>query len=135
MGGFGAWIAISRYPRLFAAAIPVCGGGDPLAVSGTTTKVWAFHGSADTVVPPRRSREMIEALKKAGASPRYTEFAGVGHNAWEHAYGEPGLADWLFSQQLESEPPAGEEDKPPDVGQTAADPGQRSDRPAPGITQ
>jgi len=28
MGGFGTFDAISRYPDLFAAAVPVCGGGD-----------------------------------------------------------------------------------------------------------
>ena len=29
MGGFGTYDAIERYPDLFAAAVPVCGGGDP----------------------------------------------------------------------------------------------------------
>ena len=28
MGGYGVWDAIQRYPRRFAAAVPVCGGGD-----------------------------------------------------------------------------------------------------------
>jgi predicted peptidase len=101
MGGFGVWIAISRYPDKFAAALPICGGGDPTAVGGTAARVWAFHGTADTVVPPRRSREMIEALRRAGAAPRYSEYPAVGHNAWERAYREPELAEWLFSQRLE----------------------------------
>ena len=29
MGGFGTFDALSRHPDLFAAAVPVCGGGDP----------------------------------------------------------------------------------------------------------
>jgi dienelactone hydrolase len=102
MGGFGTWIAISRYPEKFAAAIPICGGGDPSALSQTTTRVWAFHGSADRAVPPRRSREMIEALRKAGADPRYTEYKGVAHTAWAYAYQEPELIGWLFAQRKES---------------------------------
>jgi predicted peptidase len=101
MGGFGVWIAISRYPGKFAAAIPICGGGDPTDVGDTTAKVWAFHGTADTAVPVRRSREMIEALRRAGANPRYSEYPGVGHNAWQRAYREPELVEWLFAQRHE----------------------------------
>ncbi|MBT6769502.1 MAG: prolyl oligopeptidase family serine peptidase [Opitutales bacterium] len=29
MGGFGTWDIIQRQPKVFAAAMPVCGGGDP----------------------------------------------------------------------------------------------------------
>jgi enterochelin esterase-like enzyme len=35
MGGYGAWDAIQRRPDLFAAAIPICGGGD----TATATKL------------------------------------------------------------------------------------------------
>jgi len=28
MGGFATWDIISRFPGKFAAAIPICGGGD-----------------------------------------------------------------------------------------------------------
>ena len=99
MGGFGAWIGISRHPNLFAAAIPICGGGDPTHVAESTTPVWAFHGSADLVVPVRRSREMVKALEEAGRSPRYTEYKGVGHAVWDRAYEEPELEQWLFSKR------------------------------------
>ena len=100
MGGFGTWIAISRHPNRFAAAIPVCGGGDVTAIAATGAAVWAFHGDADRVVPANRSRQMISALKKAGKSPRYTEYVGVGHDSWTRAFAEPELVDWLFSQTL-----------------------------------
>jgi len=100
MGGFGTWIAISRHPNRFAAAIPVCGGGDATAIAATRAAVWAFHGDADRVVPVNRSRQMISALKKAGKKPRYSEYVGVGHDAWTRAFAEPELVDWLFSQTL-----------------------------------
>ena len=29
MGGFGTFASVARRPDFFAAAIPVCGGGDP----------------------------------------------------------------------------------------------------------
>ncbi len=73
MGGFGAWIGASRHPDLFAAAVPIAGGGDPTDIVGTTANIWAFHGAADRAVPVRRSRQMVDALKKAGVDVRYTE--------------------------------------------------------------
>jgi predicted peptidase len=42
---------------------------------------------------------MIEALKVAGANPKYTEYPGVGHNSWDKAYGTPELFTWLFEQK------------------------------------
>lgn len=99
MGGFGTWDAITRYPKRFAAAAPVCGGGDEaVAARAKKIPVWAFHGSADNVVMPDRSRHMVEALRKAGAEPKYTEYPGVGHNSWDKAYADPELLSWLFSQ-------------------------------------
>ncbi len=42
---------------------------------------------------------MIEALRKAGAEPRYTEYEGAGHNVWSRAYVEPELRPWLLAQR------------------------------------
>ncbi|MSR32054.1 MAG: phospholipase [Gemmataceae bacterium] len=100
MGGYGAWDLISRWPERFAAAAPVCGGGDEkTAAKAAKIPVWAFHGSKDTAVPPDRSRNMIAALKKAGATPKYTEYPDVGHDSWNRAYADPAMHRWLFSQQ------------------------------------
>ena len=99
MGGFGSWIAISRYPEKFAAAAPIAGGGDPAHVAGARSAVWAFHGTKDSIVPVGRSRSMIEALRRAGANPRYSEYPGKGHFIIREALGEPELVDWLFSQE------------------------------------
>lgn len=100
MGGYGTWDAICRFPNLFAAAAPVCGGGDEtLAERIKDLPIWCFHGDQDGAVPVGRSRRMIEAIRKAGGSPRYTEYPGVGHNAWDPAYDDPALYDWLFAQR------------------------------------
>ena len=61
--------------------------------------IWAFHGDQDTAVKPRRSREMIDALKAAGGEPKYTEYQGVGHNSWAPTYANPDLYEWLFAQR------------------------------------
>ena len=100
MGGYGAWDAIQRQPKLFAAAVPVCGGGDAtLADKIKDVPVWAFHGAEDGAVKPKRSRDMIAAFKKAGGNPNYTEYEKVGHNSWEKAYGDPKMYEWMFSQK------------------------------------
>ncbi len=99
MGGFGVWDAIARYPDMFAAAIPICGGGDEnTAEKIKNIPIWAFHGSNDKVVHVERSRNMINALRKTGASPLYTEYKGVGHGSWFKAYKETELLKWLFTQ-------------------------------------
>lgn len=101
MGGYGTWDAISRWPDRFAAAAPICGGGD-MAQASRLTKlpIWCFHGDKDTAVPVLRSRNMIEAIKAAGGNPKYTEYPGVGHNSWDKAYSDPELYDWMFAQKL-----------------------------------
>lgn len=100
MGGFGVWDTIQRHPDLFAAAAPVCGGGDAtLAEQIKNVPVWAFHGDADGAVKVRRSRDMIAAMKAAGGEPKYTEYKGVGHDSWTATYKDPELYKWLFAQK------------------------------------
>lgn len=99
MGGYGAWAAIVRYPDKFAAAVSLCGAGDPMLANRIKTPIWAFNGAEDTTVPPARAREVVEIVRKAGGAVKYTEYPGVGHRVAERVYAEPGLAAWVFSQQ------------------------------------
>jgi predicted peptidase len=90
---------VMKRPGLFAAAIPVCGGGNTAEASKFRgVPIWAFHGSEDPVVAAQRSREMVEAIRSAGGSATLTEYEGVGHNSWEFAYTEPELLSWLYAQ-------------------------------------
>ncbi|HVS34479.1 MAG TPA: prolyl oligopeptidase family serine peptidase [Gemmataceae bacterium] len=99
MGGFGTWSLAQKNPERWAAIVPVCGGGDPnQAKVIKDIPCWIFHGDADKSVPVDRSRAMVEALKAAGGQPKYTEYAGVGHNSWEMAYNTPDLYEWLLQQ-------------------------------------
>ena len=100
MGGFGTWDLICRRPHYFAAAVPICGGAcDSQAETIAHLPIWTFHGTDDTVVWPERTRSMVDALRQAGGSPRYTEYPGIGHGSWDPAYVEPELMDWLFAQK------------------------------------
>jgi len=100
MGGYGTWSLAAAEPDRWAAIVPVCGGGNPKLVGKfKDLPCWCFHGDKDDAVKVSKSREMIEALKVAGANPKYTEYPGVGHNSWDKAYGTPELFTWLFEQK------------------------------------
>jgi predicted peptidase len=99
MGGYGTYDAIERYPHLFAAAVPVCGGGDTSkAASIAHLPIWIFLGAEDPAVNPVYSLEMLEALTKAGTHPGFTQYPEVGHFSWLGAYSDPLMMEWLFRQ-------------------------------------
>lgn len=101
MGGFGTWDLISRHPGMFFKAIPICGGGstkreDVERIVKSGVQIWTFHGDADDDVPVQGTRDVVEAIRKAGGTPRYTEYEGVMHGSWEPAYKEAELMTWIF---------------------------------------
>jgi predicted peptidase len=99
MGGYGTYDAIERYPNLFAAAVPVCGGGDTSrAASIAHIPIWIYHGAEDPAVNPVYSLNMLQALTKAGAHPGFTQYPEVGHFSWLGAYSDPLMLEWLFRQ-------------------------------------
>lgn len=100
MGGFGTWDIIVRHPDIFAAAIPICGGGDSSkAATIAHIPIRTFHGDADSVVPVDGTRAMVEALLAVGGNINYEELPGYGHNVWDYVAEKAGLMDWLFSQR------------------------------------
>jgi predicted peptidase len=100
LGGYGVWHFITSRPEVFAAAIPICGSGDPaVARNCIGVSVWAFHGAHDNRVPVSGSRDMIQAMKAAGGNPRYTEFSDAGHDIGKRVCDTPGLLGWMFEQR------------------------------------
>lgn len=102
MGGFGTWNLLMRYPDVFAAGIPICGGADPSkAPALKDMPIWTFHGDADTGVPISGTQQMVSALKNAGSTQiRFTTYPGKDHEIWNEALSIPGLGAWLFSHRL-----------------------------------
>jgi predicted peptidase len=99
MGGFGAFDAAQRRPGFFTAIVPICGASDlSKAKDIAAVPVWAFHGDADTAVPVSGSREVIDALTKAGGKPKYTEYPKTAHNSWSPAFAEKDFWNWIFAQ-------------------------------------
>ncbi len=101
MGGYGTWNFIMRYPGLVAAAVPMCGGGDPaMAETIKSIPIWAFHGDKDKVVPLSGSQEMTDAIKKAGGTmAKFTVYPGVGHDCYSRATSDKELVAWVFEQR------------------------------------
>lgn len=124
MGGMGTWQLLATHPELFAAAMPICGAGNPKGLwRARAVPVWAFHGADDPVVPVSGqgnlslsqtalsgTRDMVAALRGFGSQVvRYTEYAPgylekvwqVGaHAAWVPAYADQTALCWLFDQRL-----------------------------------
>ncbi len=101
MGGFGTWDILAHYPHLFAAAVPICGGGTPSkAKLFAQMPIWIWYGQIDNVVQPQLNIDMYNALKAAGGDPKITEVPNVGHDSWWNAYEDPETWVWLFSQEL-----------------------------------
>ncbi len=106
MGGFGTWSYAMKNPERFAAIVPICGGGEPGTVRRTArTKkaelislpVWVFHGAKDPTVALDESQQMVDALKKAGATNvQFTIYPEAKHNSWTETYNNPELYAWLL---------------------------------------
>ena len=98
MGGMGTFESVYRYPDIYAAALPICGGGDVNHYDKRVAKVpfWVFHGAADAVVNVKLSQEMVEKLKSLKAEVRYSEYPGVNHDSWKNAFAEPDYLSWIL---------------------------------------
>lgn len=104
MGGYGTWALVAAYPERFAAAVPICGGGDPSTIANMRdVPVWAFHGAKDTVVPLRASQTMINALEQVGGKAKLTIYPEAGHDSWTPAYADPQLYSWLLEHSKVAE--------------------------------
>lgn len=108
MGGYGAWSLALEYPERFAAAVPICGGGNPRypncydATRKAALKAlpfWVFHGDKDPAVSLDESERMVTALKKFGCDVKFTVYPGVGHDSWTQTYANPELYEWFVQHQ------------------------------------
>ena len=101
MGGMGTFDLLSLKPDIFAAAFPICGGGNPRTARkiSRVTAFWIFHGAEDETVDPQYSEEMAAALKKHKGDVKLTIYPGTGHNSWDSAFAEKDLLPWVFSHR------------------------------------
>ena len=97
-GGMGVLDLIARYPERFAGAVSMCGAGDVSTAKLFAQKVplWLFHGEKDDIIPVDFSRNYYKRLTRLHAEVKYTEYPGVLHNCWIHAFKTAEWVDWLY---------------------------------------
>jgi len=103
MGGFGTWDLITRYPDIFAAAMPICGSGDPSkgeVLAESQTAIMTFHGTEDPVVPFEGTKATVDAITAAGGNVIFTPYKGMKHDTWTTTYSNPEVYEWMFAQKL-----------------------------------
>jgi predicted peptidase len=98
MGGMGTFESVYRYPELYVAAAPICGGGAVNQYDNRISKTafWVFHGNADPAVDVKLSREMVDKLKTINTEVKYSEYPGIGHNSWDNAFAEKEFLSWML---------------------------------------
>ncbi len=103
MGGGGAWWMGSQYPHRFGAVVPMCGPTQPKDWAAGLRKmpIWVFHGEKDKVVPIKRSKDMVKALRQVGNKPKFTIVKGKGHDITA-MYNDNHIYDWMLSKKVKS---------------------------------
>ena len=115
LGGYGAWELARLHPQRWAAVAIVAGGvfwsyaPERWQLAATLpaeyaralgrTPVWLFHGSLDSVVSPRQSQMMFDAVKAAGGDIRLWIYQGLLHDCWGRAFDEQELPRWLLAHR------------------------------------
>ena len=101
MGGYATWQLAMSLNTIFAAVLPICGGG-MYWNSGRLkdTNLWAFHGEDDPVVRCEESVKMVNGINKRGGHAKLTVYPGTNHNAWDPTYSNPEVWEWMLSQRL-----------------------------------
>jgi poly(3-hydroxybutyrate) depolymerase len=100
MGGYGTWSVASNTAKNWSAVLPLAGGApSEWATKLKDTPLWAFHGAKDAAIRPSQSRQMIAALRDAGAKPRYTEVTDGTHDITQIVYDNDAVIGWMLNPQ------------------------------------
>ena len=98
MGAYGSWQLAMSMPELFAAIVPICGGGMYWnALRLVNVPIWAFHGAKDGVVLCEESKKMVDAVNQRGGNARLTVYPENQHDAWSDTYKNREVFEWLLS--------------------------------------
>lgn len=105
LGGYGTIDYSAVYPNRIAAAMALCGGGNPKSYCGLNElPLWIIHGTADRAVGVSQSQKVVSAMAKCGDSPRlrFTKLPGVDHGGLARAFYITETYDWLFQHRLDT---------------------------------
>ncbi len=100
MGGYCTWQLMMSLPEVFAAGVPICGGG--MYWNAGRLKdlpVWAFHGALDEVVFPQESQKLVDSVNANGGNARLTIYPDCDHDSWTKTFEDLAVFAWLLEQQ------------------------------------
>lgn len=101
MGGYGTWSALTNYPKLFAAAAPICGGGNPNKICVVkNTSIKAFHAKDDNVTPYSGSKNMVKALESCNGKIELISYNSGGHGIWPSIFRDNEFYDWFMTKSI-----------------------------------
>ncbi len=106
MGGYATWDLLERCGDVFAAGVPICGGGNHYnGAAYIDIPIKIYHGTADKTVSFSNSQSMYNAIVQAGGRKvDFIQLQGVDHNAWEYAFADREMFCWMFAQNKATNP-------------------------------
>ncbi len=100
MGGYATWQLAMSMPLIFAAIVPICGGGMYWNAGRlVNTPIWAFHGAKDSTVLCAESEKMVNQVNALGGNAKLTVYPENSHDAWSDTYKNPEVFKWLLEQK------------------------------------
>ena len=107
-GGSAAYTFPFGYPGRFAASLPVAGNASKEDVpENQIYNIWLLFNEDryNTTETARRTvREIKAKVERQGGEFRASSFPGKDHNAWDKAWREDSVWDWLFSKTADGKP-------------------------------
>ena len=101
IGGIGTLDLAIRYPKRFAALIPIAfrieDGWDLCIIKDIP--LWGFHGQKDDIIPVSKAQSVINTLIACGGNPLFTIYPDLYHDSWTRTYNNPDLYTWLLTKK------------------------------------
>ena len=104
LGGYGTLHFAGKYPKKVAAAVALCGGGDPRdGCRLAEVPLWIEHGDQDEAVPVNESIKVANAIKacNGGKNLKFIIDQGANHGALEKVFRSDEFYSWLFSFRID----------------------------------
>lgn len=65
--------------------------------------IWFLQGTEDEPCPIDETRQVVAEMRKLGADPKMTEYAGMDHDSMSTALAEDGVFEWLLDCCIDQE--------------------------------
>lgn len=103
-GGSAAWTFSFGYPGRFAASLPVAGYASERSVPDERPgNIWLLYNENEysSEVARRELADVARAIAERGGEFRSSAFPDKGHNAWDKAWREDAVWEWMFSKRVD----------------------------------